>query len=139
MGGSETEGLSAIGDEGKLQYHSRLTLMAQVWFLAGIRCAFTSLKVCNVKVCMYGTYCRAGKQHTRWALDSCFLYKEGCGSKAEVWGPYALSGFLADVSCGPTVITPKKAGVGSKRLLSHRPTYLGEEDLSNRKWRCALN
>ena len=39
--------------EGKLQFHSRLTLRAQsLTFLVRIRCVFASLKVCNLKICM---------------------------------------------------------------------------------------
>ena len=43
MGDGRAAGLSAIGDGDKLQCHSRLMLM---------ECAFPSLKVCNLKVCM---------------------------------------------------------------------------------------
>ena len=40
---------------GKVPFHSHLTLMARFWFLAGTKCMFTSLKVCNLKVQMLGT------------------------------------------------------------------------------------
>ena len=43
MGDGRAEGLSAVEMEGKLQFHSHLTLM---------ELTFTSLKVRNLKVCM---------------------------------------------------------------------------------------
>lgn len=43
VGDGSTERSSAIGEEGKLQFHSCLTLT---------ECVFASLKVCNSKVCM---------------------------------------------------------------------------------------
>ena len=48
MGDGRAEGLSAVEMEGKLQFHSHLTLM---------ELTFTSLKVRNLKVCTVGLYC----------------------------------------------------------------------------------
>ena len=60
MEDDRAEGLSAIGDGGQAAISLRP-------YMIGYADTFTSLKVCNLKVCVWGTYCRAGKQHTRWA------------------------------------------------------------------------